>query len=114
MFFMPLDRKPIDLCWKVAHGVLYSAHRLVSCGLNVPPDCLCGQSDGTLENFFFHCVLAQSGLGWIQSLLFLSAPLAPAITVRQVLFGFICDELLCVRRVFCYLLSLLFCLVSKE
>ena len=33
--------------------------------------------------------------------------LAPAITVRQVLFGFISDELLCVPRVFCYLRSLL-------
>ena len=42
LFFMPLDRKPIDLCWKVAHGVLYTAHCLVSFGLNFPPDCLCG------------------------------------------------------------------------
>ena len=82
LFFMPLDRKPIDLCWKVAHGVLYTAHRLVSFGLNVHPDCLCGHSDETLEHLFFHCPLAQSGLDWIQSLLFLSSPLAPAITVR--------------------------------
>ena len=107
LFFMPLDRKPIDLCWKVAHGVLYTAHRLVSFGLNVHPDCLCGHSDETLEHLFFHCPLAQSGLDWIQSLLFLSSPLAPAITVRHVLFGFSSDELLCVPRVFCYLLSLL-------
>ena len=47
LFFLPLDRKPIDLCWKVARGVLYTAHRLVSFGLNVPPDCLCGHSDET-------------------------------------------------------------------
>ena len=106
IFFIPLDRKPIDLCWKVAHGVLYTAHRLVSFGLNVPPDCLCGQSDETLENLFFHCALANSGLDWIQSLFLLSSPLAPAITVRHVLFGFISDELLCVPLVFCYLLSL--------
>ena len=116
LFFMPLDRKPIDLCWKVAHGVLYTAHRLVSFGLNVPPDCLCGHCDETLVHLFFHCALAQSGLDWIQSLLFLSSPLAPAVTVCHVLFGFSSDELLCVPRVFCYLLSLLkvFCLVSKE
>jgi len=113
---MPLDRKPIELFWNVARGVLYTAQRLVSFGLNLPQDCLCGQSDETLENLFFHCALAQSGLDWIQSLFFLSSPLAPAITVRRVLFGFISDELLCVPRVFCYLLSLLkfFCLVSKE
>ena len=61
-FFMPLDRKPIDLCWKVAHGVLYTARRLVSFGLNVPPYCLCGHCDETLEHLFFHCLLAQSGL----------------------------------------------------
>ena len=107
LFVMPLERKPIDLCWKVAHGVLYTAHRLVSFGLNVHPDCLCGHSDETLEHLFFHCPLAQSGLDWIQSLLFLSSPLAPAITVRHVLFGFSSDELLCVPRSFCYLLSLL-------
>ena len=80
-------------------------------GLNVPPDSLCGHSDETLEHFFFHCPLVQSGLDWIQPLLFLSSPPAPAITVRHVLFGFSSDELLCVPRVFCYLLSLLKCFV---
>ena len=107
LFFMPLDRKPIDLYWKVAHGVLYTGHRLVSFGLNVPPDCLRGHSDETLEHLFSYCPLAQSGLDWIQSLLFLSSPLAPAITVCHVLFSFCSDELLCVPCVFCYLLSLL-------
>ena len=56
--------------------------------------------------------LSQSGLDWIQSLLVRSSPLAPAITVRHVLFGFSSDELLCVPRVFCYLLSLLKFLVN--
>ena len=107
LFFMPLDRKPIDLCWKVAHAVLYTAHSLVTFGLNVPLYCLCGHSDETLELLFFHCPLSQSGLDWIQSLLFLFSPLAPAITVRHVLFGFSSDELLGVPRFFCYLLSLL-------
>ena len=107
---MPLDNKPIDLCWKVTHGVLYPAHRLVSLGLNVPPDCLCGHSDETLEHLLFHCSLAQSGLDWIQSLLLQSSPLAPAITVRHVFFGFSSDELLCVPRasfIFCPYLSFL-------
>ena len=102
LFFMPLDRKPcIDLCWKVAYGVLYTAHRLVSFRFpNVPPDCLCGHSDETLES---------CGLDWIQSLSFLSSPLVPAITVRHVLFGFIGDELLCVVSavIFCPYLSFL-------
>ena len=62
LFFMPLDRKSIDLCWKVAHGVLYTTHRLFSFGLNIPLDCLCGHSDETLEHLFFYCSLTQSGL----------------------------------------------------
>ena len=101
---MPLNRKPIDLCWEVTLGVLYTAHRLVSFGLNVSPYCLCGHCDETLEHLLFYCPLDQSGLDWIQSLLFLSSL---AITVRHVLFGFSSDELLCVPCVFCYLLSLL-------
>ena len=104
---MPLDRKPIELCWKVAHGVLYTAHRLVSFGLNVPLNCLCGHSDETLGHLFFYCPLARRGLDKIQSMLVRSSPLAPAITVRHVHFGFSSVELLCVPRVFCYLLSLL-------
>ena len=32
LHFMPLDRKVRDLSWKVAHGVLYTAERLISFG----------------------------------------------------------------------------------
>jgi len=89
------------------HGVLYTAHRLVSFGLNVPLDCLCGHSDETLGHLFFYCPLAQSGLDWIQSLLVRSSPLAPAITVRHVLFGFIT----CSDALFVFLVSFVtFCL----
>ena len=71
----PLDKKPIDLCWKVAHSVLYTSHRLVSFGLNVPPDCLCGHSDETLEHLFFHCPPGQkwSGLDSVTALSVLSS-----------------------------------------
>ena len=47
---MPLDRKPFDLCWKVAYGVLYTALGLVSFELNVPLDCLCEHYDEILEH----------------------------------------------------------------
>lgn len=47
----------------------------------------------------------QSGLSWIQSLLFQAFPLAPAFTVRHALFGFSSDELRCLPWVFCYLLN---------
>ena len=34
--FFDLDRQVLDLNWKIAHGVLYVAQRLVSFGLPVP------------------------------------------------------------------------------
>ena len=34
--FFDLDRQVIDLSWKIAHSVLYTAERLVSFGLSVP------------------------------------------------------------------------------
>ena len=40
--FLPLDRKVIDLNWKIAHGVLYTAERLVSFGYDYNPSCFCG------------------------------------------------------------------------
>ena len=105
LFFMPLDRDVIDLSWKVSHGVLYTAERLISFGYNIPSQCFCGYHTENAEHLFFSCPLAKSGLDWIQSLLFLSSPLAPSINVRHVLFGFSTDELLCVPKVFCYLLN---------
>ena len=65
--FMPLDWKSLDLRWKIAHGVLYTAHRLLLFGLfDVPLACFCGHPAETLEHLFFHCPLAQNGLDWIQ------------------------------------------------
>ena len=32
LFFFNIDRPVIDLCWKVAHGVVYTAERLISFG----------------------------------------------------------------------------------
>ena len=47
----------------------------------------------------------QSGFDWIQSMLFLASPMAPSITFRHALFGFSSDDLLCVPRVFAYMLN---------
>ena len=103
--FMPLDRKVRDLSWKVAHGVLYTAERLISFGYQLPSSCFCGYPLESSEHLFFSCPLFQSGLNWIQSLLFLASPTAPPITVRHALFGFSPDDLPCVPRVFSYLLD---------
>ena len=39
LFFFDLDRPVIDLSWKVAHGVLYTAERLSSFGYDIPLSC---------------------------------------------------------------------------
>ena len=103
---MPLDRPVIDLCWRVSHGVLYTAKRLVGFGYNIVPHCLCGHPMETLYRLFFLRPLAQSGISWVQSLLFRAAPLAPTLTIRHLLFGFSNDELLVVPG-FVYLLNVL-------
>ena len=88
LFFLPLDRQAIDLNWKVAHGVLYTAERLVSFGYAYNPSCFCGFHNESLEHLFFSCPLAQSGIAWIQSILFWASPLAPSIEAHHLLFGF--------------------------
>ena len=69
--FFDLDRQVVDLGWKIAHGVLYTAQRLGSFGLPVPLSCFCGAPVESLEHLFFACPLAQSVLSWLQSLLVL-------------------------------------------
>ena len=103
--FFDLDRQVIDLNWKIAHGVLYTAQRLVSFGLSVPLSCFCGAPVESLEHLFFSCPLAQSVLCWLQSLMFNFSPMCPVILCRQVLFGFNSDELRATPRIFVYLLN---------
>ena len=112
--FMPLDRQVRDLSWKIAHGVLYTADRLISFGYQYLPSCFCGYHLECSEHLFFSCPLARSGLDWIQSQLFLASPFAPSITVRHVLFGFSSDDLLCVPKVFAYLLNVCKFLVGGQ
>ena len=105
LHWFDIDRPVIDLSWKVAHGVLYTAKRLSAYGYAVAVDCFCGPAVESLEHLFFACPLAQSVLAWVSSLLFRCSPLAPALLCRHVLFGFNRDELRCVPRVFVYLLN---------
>ena len=101
----PVDRSAIDVAWQVAHGVLYTADRLISFGYDYDPNCFCGSPE-TPSHLFFECALAQSILGWIQSLMFRASSLCPSLLCRHVLFGFSASELAVVPRVFVYLLNL--------
>lgn len=103
--FFDIDRQVIDLNWKIAHGVLYTAQRLVSFGLSVPLSCFCGSPLESLEHLFFSCPFAQSLLSWVQSLMFNFSQMCPVILCRHVLFGFSPDELRVTPRIFVYLLN---------
>ena len=105
LFFFRLDRPVIDLCWKIAHGVLYTAERLSSFGYDLPTACFCGCPMESLQHLFFICPLASGVWDWVQSLLFSVSPVCPTLLSRHVLFGFSPDELRCVPRFFVYLIN---------
>ena len=100
LHFMPLDKSVIDLNWKVAHGVLYTAERLASFGLQLQLSCFCGAHSENVVHLFFSCPLAQGGISWIQSLLFLFSPVCPSLTARHLLFGFSNAELRSTPKIF--------------
>ena len=67
--FIDIDLPVIELCWKIAHGVLYTAELLDSFGYDISTVCFCGHPTESLEHLFFHCPLEVSILSWLQSLL---------------------------------------------
>ena len=105
LYFLPLDRPVSDLNWKIAHGVLYTADRLISFGLDVPAACFCGAALETLAYLFFRCPLARSGVDWVQTPLSTFSVDAPSLDVRHLLFGFSEADLCIVPKVFCYILN---------
>ncbi|XP_067045854.1 uncharacterized protein [Acropora muricata] len=105
LFFFDLDRPVIDLCWKIAHGVLFTADRLIGFGYSIDPSCFCGLASECLPHLFFSCPLAQSALSWLQSLMFRFSSLSPSLVCRHVLFGFSPDEVRSIPRIFVYMLN---------
>jgi len=105
LFFFDLDRQVLDLNWKIAHGVLYTAAHLSSFGLPLPLPCFCGAPVETLSHLFLACPLAQSLLSWLQSLMFSFSPMSPVLLVCDSLFGLNPDELRATPRVFVYILN---------
>ena len=61
LYLMPLDRQVSDLNWRIAHGVTYTADRLISFGYHFDPMCFCGGTE-TPEHLLFSCSLAQQGI----------------------------------------------------
>ena len=100
LFFFDMDHPVIDVAWKIAHGVLYTADQLLSFGYSLDPHCFCGPVLETPPHLFFHCPLAQSVLSWLQSLMISFSSWSPSLLCRHALFGFSPDELRRVPRIF--------------
>ena len=105
LFLFDVDRPDIDLAWKIAHGLLYTADRLASFGYSLQLSCFCNSAPESIDHLFFECPLPQSVLSWLQSLMFCWSLLAPSLAVRHIRFGFSPEELSCVPKVFVYILS---------
>ena len=84
-----LDRPVVDVNWKIAHGVLYTASRLVhSFGMaNIDVQCHCRADNETLEHLFFECSYARILVGWVYFNLMVVCPSATPFTVEELLFG---------------------------
>ena len=100
LYFANFDRSVLDFSWKVAHGVVYTAEQLLSFGLHVPSSCFCAPALESLEHLLFSYPLAESFLGWLQSIMFLFSHMRPVLLPRHVLFGFNANKLSALPRVF--------------
>ena len=57
LFLFDVDRPVIDLAWKIAHGVLYTADRLASFGYSLQLSCFCNSAPESIDHLFFECPL---------------------------------------------------------
>ena len=58
LHFANFDRSVLDFSWRVAHGVVLTAQRLISFGLHVSQHCFCGPVLESLSHLLFACPLA--------------------------------------------------------
>ena len=84
----------------MAHGVLYTADRLIGFGYAIDANCFCGTALKTPSHLFFSCPLAQCALSWLQSLMFSYFSSCPSLVCRHVLFGFAHCELRSLPKLF--------------
>ena len=77
----------LDTVWKIAHGVLPTADRLVRFGMDIPISCFCGHPE-TLDHLFFHCPLASRLWFWFSTMAHHYRTDFPRLTNTVIRFGF--------------------------
>ena len=80
-------RWTLDTAWKIAHGVIPTADRLIHFRMNVSPRCFC-QENESLEHLFHSCAITSQVLIWFSNILFSYRHNAPLVSIRHVLVGF--------------------------
>ena len=78
LHFANFNRPVLDFSWKVAHGVVLTAQRLISFGLHVSQHCFCGPVLESLSHLLFACPLAQRVLSVINVSLLSHVPCSVA------------------------------------
>ena len=102
LFSFNVDRLVIDVSWNVAHGVLYTADRLIGFGNAIDATCFCSTALEMPPHLFFSCPLAQSALSLLHSLMLSYSSSCPSLVCRHVLFGFAPCEFRSLPKVFIY------------
>ena len=84
-----LYRPVVDVNWKIAHSVLYTASRLVNnFGMaNIDVMCHCQADEETPEHLFFEWIYARILDDWVYVNLMVVYPAATPFTVEELLFG---------------------------
>ena len=105
LFLFDIDRLVIDLNWKIAHGVLYTADRPASFGYSLPLSYFCGFPCESIDHLSF--VLWLNLFSRLQTLISHWCPPAPSFVLRHARFGSNSDESSCVPKIFAYILNVL-------
>ena len=80
-------RPILDTAWKIAHGVIPTADRLIHFQMNVSPLCF-SQELESLEHLFHSCTTTSQVLMWYSNLLSSHLHNAPLVSIKHVLVGF--------------------------
>ena len=86
LFLFDVDRPDIDLAWKIAHGVLYTADRLASFGYSPQLSCFCNSApESIFLSLFFLCFNLLCFVGLCLLLLLLSVIFVSVLVLKTFL-----------------------------
>ena len=97
-------REVRDTNWKIAHGILPTADRLLRYNSTTDPCCHCGQHE-SLVHLLVECPLAKQLFAWYQTLVRRASPQQHRLTTSEIMVGY--DSSIALPPVFPCLLGLI-------